>query len=114
MRDAVLLNAGAALAVHDEPGADPVTALVAGMERAAPQAVDSASSPLTGRRCQANWVEVSSRPDPGAERADRGPGSRSAERLGRRSGGVEVEHVHVALAAEAQVVVVGADHAAAR
>ncbi|ANH39075.1 Anthranilate phosphoribosyltransferase [Nocardioides dokdonensis FR1436] len=55
VRDAVLLNAGAALAVHDEPGADPVTALVAGMERAA-QAVDSGAAAATLQ----HWVEVSS------------------------------------------------------
>ena len=54
VRDAVLLNAGAALAVHDEPGAEPVVALVAGMERAA-RAVDSGAAAATLQ----HWVEVS-------------------------------------------------------
>ncbi|MDO3396138.1 anthranilate phosphoribosyltransferase [Nocardioides sp. SOB44] len=54
VREAVLLNAGAALAVHDEPAADPLPALAAGIERAA-RAVDSGAAASTLQR----WVEVS-------------------------------------------------------
>jgi len=43
VRDAVLLNAGAALAVHDQPGADVTASLAAGIERAA-EAVDSGAA----------------------------------------------------------------------
>ncbi|GHJ58113.1 anthranilate phosphoribosyltransferase 1 [Nocardioides sp. OK12] len=54
VREAVLLNAGAALAVHDEPAADPLTALAAGIQRAA-ESVDSGAAASTLQR----WVEVS-------------------------------------------------------
>nr|WP_218877163.1 anthranilate phosphoribosyltransferase [Nocardioides marinisabuli] len=54
VREAVLLNAGAALAVHDEPAADPLTALAAGIRRAA-ESVDSGAAASTLQR----WVEVS-------------------------------------------------------
>ncbi|MGB0101030.1 MAG: anthranilate phosphoribosyltransferase, partial [Nocardioides sp.] len=43
VRDAVLLNAGAALAVHEAPGADPDEALAAGLLRAR-ESVDSGSA----------------------------------------------------------------------
>ncbi|MDF1602682.1 anthranilate phosphoribosyltransferase [Nocardioides sp. YIM 152315] len=46
VRDAVLLNAGAALAVHDEPGAEPAAALAAGIDRAR-AAVDSGAAKAT-------------------------------------------------------------------
>lgn len=46
VRDAVVLNAGAALAIHAEPGADVVASLSAGMERAA-AAIDSGSAAAT-------------------------------------------------------------------
>lgn len=55
VRDAVLLNAGAALAVYDAPGADVVPALHAGMVRAA-QAIDSGAA----RESLARWVRASS------------------------------------------------------
>ena len=54
VREAVLLNAGAGLAVHDEPAADPLTALAAGIQRAA-ESVDSGAAASTLQR----WVEVS-------------------------------------------------------
>lgn len=55
VRDAVLLNAGAALAVHEAPGEPVDTALAAGMERAR-EAVDSgAAAALLDR-----WVAASS------------------------------------------------------
>ncbi len=54
VREAVLLNAGAALAVHDEPAADPLPALAAGIERAA-RAVDSGAAAATLQR----WVAAS-------------------------------------------------------
>ncbi len=51
MRDAVLLNAGAALAVYDEPGSEPATALAAGLAKAT-EAVDSGAAKATLDR----WV----------------------------------------------------------
>jgi anthranilate phosphoribosyltransferase len=54
VRDAVLLNAAAALAVHDTPAEDPQTALAAGMARAA-AAVDSGAAKATLER----WVAAS-------------------------------------------------------
>ncbi|MBM7506789.1 anthranilate phosphoribosyltransferase [Nocardioides sp. 31GB23] len=54
VREAVLLNAGAALAVHDEPAADPLPALAAGIERAT-RAVDSGAAAATLQ----GWVEAS-------------------------------------------------------
>jgi anthranilate phosphoribosyltransferase len=55
VRDAVLLNAGAALAVYDEgQGADPVERLRGGIARAA-EAVDSGAA----RRALERWVEES-------------------------------------------------------
>ncbi len=54
VRDAVLLNAGAALAVHDDPGADPVDSLAAGYEKAV-EAVDSGAARATLDR----WVAAS-------------------------------------------------------
>ncbi|GAB2985377.1 anthranilate phosphoribosyltransferase [Nocardioides montaniterrae] len=51
VRDAVLLNAGAALAVYDGPGEDHLTALRAGMARAA-EAIDSGAAGVTLDR----WV----------------------------------------------------------
>ncbi|MCM0622583.1 anthranilate phosphoribosyltransferase [Nocardioides bruguierae] len=51
VRDAVLLNAGAALAVLDEPGAEPLAALAAGMKRAA-EAVDTGAAAAVLER----WV----------------------------------------------------------
>jgi anthranilate phosphoribosyltransferase len=55
VRDAVLLNAGAALAVHEAPGADPDEALAAGLERAR-EAVDSGAARATLDR----WVAATS------------------------------------------------------
>ena len=55
VRDAVLLNAGAALAVHADPGADPHEALAAGLERAR-EAVDSGAARATLDR----WVAATS------------------------------------------------------
>ena len=55
VRDAVLLNAGAALAVYDEPGTPPAEALAAGLEKAR-AAVDSGAARATLDR----WVEASS------------------------------------------------------
>lgn len=46
VRDAVLLNAGAALAVYDEPAAEPTDALAAGIERAT-AAIDSGAAKAT-------------------------------------------------------------------
>ena len=56
MRDAVVLNAGAALAVYDAPGAPVDEALAAGVERAA-AAIDSGDAQAALDR----WVEASSR-----------------------------------------------------
>jgi anthranilate phosphoribosyltransferase len=54
VRDAVLLNAGAALAVYDDPGASVGDALAAGFEKAR-QAVDSGAAQATLDR----WVAAS-------------------------------------------------------
>ena len=54
MRDAVLLNAAAALAVHDAPGEDPQSALTAGLVRAT-ESVDSGSAQAALER----WVAAS-------------------------------------------------------
>ena len=54
VRDAVLLNAGAALAVHDAPADDPDTALAAGYAKAV-EAVDSGAARATLDR----WVAAS-------------------------------------------------------
>jgi anthranilate phosphoribosyltransferase len=54
VRDAVLLNAGAALAVHATPGTEPAEALGAGLERAR-DAVDSGAARATLDR----WVAAS-------------------------------------------------------
>ena len=56
VRDAVVLNAGAALAVYDDPAAEPMTALAAGIEKAA-DAIDSGAALVTLDR----WVAASSR-----------------------------------------------------
>ncbi len=56
VRDAVVLNAGAALAVYDAPGAPVDEALAAGVERAA-AAIDSGDAQAALDR----WVEASSR-----------------------------------------------------
>ena len=56
VRDAVLLNAGAALAVYDDPGADLAPALAAGIAKAA-EAVDSGAAKATLER----WVAATSR-----------------------------------------------------
>ena len=56
VRDAVLLNAGAALAVHDAPGEPLHEALAAGIARAA-EAVDSGAAAATLDR----WVAAASR-----------------------------------------------------
>jgi anthranilate phosphoribosyltransferase len=55
VRDAVLLNAAAALAVHDNPGAPVDEALSAGLDRAR-EAVDSGAARATLDR----WVAASS------------------------------------------------------
>ncbi|MEZ0581047.1 anthranilate phosphoribosyltransferase [Nocardioides sp. MH1] len=55
VRDAVLLNAGAALAVYDAPGADVQESLAAGIERAA-RAVDSGAAQAVLER----WVAAAS------------------------------------------------------
>jgi len=55
VRDAVLLNAGAALAVHDAPAAPVADALAAGLERAR-EAIDSGAARATLDR----WVAASS------------------------------------------------------
>jgi anthranilate phosphoribosyltransferase len=54
VRDAVLLNAGAALAVYDAPADDPLAALAVGLERAR-TAIDSGAASSTLRR----WVAAS-------------------------------------------------------
>ena len=54
VRDAVLLNAGAALAVHDAPGAPVEEALSAGLDKAR-EAVDSGAARATLDR----WVAAS-------------------------------------------------------
>jgi anthranilate phosphoribosyltransferase len=51
VRDAVLLNAGAALAVYDDPAGDPADALAAGLAKAR-EAVDSGAAVATLDR----WV----------------------------------------------------------
>ena len=56
VRDAVVLNAGAALAVYDDPAGEPMTALATGMAKAA-AALDSGAALATLER----WVDVSSR-----------------------------------------------------
>jgi anthranilate phosphoribosyltransferase len=55
VRDAVLLNAGAALAVHDSPGAPVADALAAGILKAT-EAVDSGSAHATLER----WIAAAS------------------------------------------------------
>ncbi|GAW52495.1 MULTISPECIES: anthranilate phosphoribosyltransferase [unclassified Nocardioides] len=55
VRDAVLLNAGAALAVYDAPGTPPADALAAGVEKAR-DAVDSGAA----RAALDRWIEASS------------------------------------------------------
>jgi anthranilate phosphoribosyltransferase len=55
VRDAVVLNAGAALAVYDSPDADVDTALEAGVAKAA-QAIDSGAA----RSALARWVAATS------------------------------------------------------
>ncbi|UMG92045.1 anthranilate phosphoribosyltransferase [Nocardioides sp. TF02-7] len=55
VRDAVVLNAGAALAVHDAPGEEPLEALTAGIRRAG-EAIDSGAAQATLDR----WVEAAS------------------------------------------------------
>jgi anthranilate phosphoribosyltransferase len=55
VRDAVLLNAGAALAVYDAPGTPPADALAAGLEKAR-DAVDSGAA----RAALERWVAASS------------------------------------------------------
>ncbi|MEQ6901150.1 anthranilate phosphoribosyltransferase [Nocardioides sp. YIM 152588] len=55
VRDAVLLNAGAALAVYDEPGAPVMESLARGLERAA-AAVDSGAADAALQR----WVAAAS------------------------------------------------------
>jgi len=55
VRDAVLLNAGAALAVHADPGGEPMTALAEGLRRAA-ESVDSGAARATLDR----WVAATS------------------------------------------------------
>jgi anthranilate phosphoribosyltransferase len=56
VRDAVLLNAGAALAVYDAPGTPPADALAAGLEKAR-DAVDSGAA----RAALDRWVAASGR-----------------------------------------------------
>jgi anthranilate phosphoribosyltransferase len=56
VRDAVLLNAAAALSVHDTPGADPQEALAVGLVKAA-EAVDSGAAKASLER----WVAASAR-----------------------------------------------------
>jgi anthranilate phosphoribosyltransferase len=56
VRDAVLLNAGAALAVYDEPTADPAEALGAGLAKAA-DAIDTGAAKAALER----WVRASAR-----------------------------------------------------
>ena len=54
VRDAVVLNAAAALAVHDDPSGEPMQALKAGVTRAA-SAIDSGAAAATLER----WVAAS-------------------------------------------------------
>jgi anthranilate phosphoribosyltransferase len=56
VRDAVVLNAGAALAVYDEPGSEPSAALAAGVAKAQ-EAIDSGAARATLDR----WVAASAR-----------------------------------------------------
>jgi anthranilate phosphoribosyltransferase len=56
VRDAVLLNAGAALAVYDEPTAEPAEALGAGLAKAA-AAIDTGAAKAALER----WVRASGR-----------------------------------------------------
>ncbi len=56
VRDAVVLNAGAALAVHDSPDDDVDTALAAGVVKAA-EAIDSGAAQAALER----WVAATSR-----------------------------------------------------
>lgn len=56
VRDAVVLNAGAALAVYDEPGSAPDQALVAGVERAR-ESLDSGAA----ARVLDRWVAATAR-----------------------------------------------------
>ncbi|HEX8781282.1 MAG TPA: anthranilate phosphoribosyltransferase, partial [Nocardioides sp.] len=56
VRDAVVLNAGAALAVHDAPSAPVEEALLAGIKRAT-EAIDSGAAAATLER----WITASSR-----------------------------------------------------
>lgn len=56
VRDAVVLNAGAALAVHDDPGGEPMAALEAGVGKAV-EALDSGAALAT----LDGWVAASSR-----------------------------------------------------
>lgn len=56
VRDAVVLNAGAALAVYDEPGSEPSVALAAGIAKAR-EAIDSGAAKATLDR----WVVASAR-----------------------------------------------------
>ncbi|MCL2543225.1 MAG: anthranilate phosphoribosyltransferase [Nocardioidaceae bacterium] len=55
VRDAVVLNAGAALAVYDDPAGEPIAALRAGMVRAA-DAIDSGAAADTLHR----WIAAAS------------------------------------------------------
>ena len=56
VRDAVVLNAGAALAVHDEPGAPVQESLERGMAKAA-RAIDSGAAASSLER----WVAATAR-----------------------------------------------------
>jgi anthranilate phosphoribosyltransferase len=56
VRDAVVLNAAAALAVYDDPAGEPMTALAVGLVKAA-EAIDSGAALATLDR----WVAASSR-----------------------------------------------------
>lgn len=55
-RDAVVLNAGAALAVHDDPAGTPMAALATGVAKAV-EAIDSGAAHATLER----WIAASSR-----------------------------------------------------
>jgi anthranilate phosphoribosyltransferase len=55
VRDAVVLNAGAALAVYDSPGSEVDAALAAGVAKAA-EAIDSGAAQATLER----WVAATS------------------------------------------------------
>jgi anthranilate phosphoribosyltransferase len=57
VRDAVLLNAGAALAVYDEPGSEPAAALAAGLAKAQ-EAVDSGAAKAILERWVAATVQA--------------------------------------------------------